>query len=246
MRSRLALLLGGVLSALVSAPACDEAEIGVGELLGEPSKLAIVFVDVSGSIREEDWNIYQQSFQNLLQALGPGDRIVVATISDRSLTGFNPFEDVEFEHSGILLQDEEAAEEVRRKLRGRFEELRSGPAAQWTKIMDATVAAGRVFGSDPDRSTRWLLLLSDMVEDSPELRFGRTEIDRARIDRIIADREEAGLLPDLSGTQVFVAGATAATAEKLAEIQRFWEAYFAELGASVEDYQRSAVRFAKK
>src|SRR5436309_2849789 len=67
-----------------------------------PPRLVLVFVDISGSIKQDDWDIYQITYFSLVgpadgrlgdrTALrpgpqgGPGDKLILGTISEATLT----------------------------------------------------------------------------------------------------------------------------------------------------------------
>jgi hypothetical protein len=99
-----------------------------------------------------------------------------------------------------------------------------------TDVRGAALVAARVFASYPEAGERYLVLFSDMVEHA-------------------AWSEGAGPAPDLSGVEVYVVGAGASggamDAERILTIQRSWQAFFEEAGATLPDerYGAALVRF---
>jgi len=80
-----------------------------------------------------------------------------------------------------------------------------------------------------------------MIEESQAANFQKTPPS----DALIAQRRANGLLPDLHGVQVFVAGASAGTSERYVEVQGFWVKYLQSAGAqiSAKTYGRVALAF---
>ena len=84
-------------------------------------------------------------------------------------------------------------------------------------------------------------MLSDMIEESKAANFQKTPPAEA----LIEQRRAKGLLPDLRGVQVFVAGASAATSERYVEVQDFWLKYLQAAGGAIstKTYGRVALTF---
>lgn len=209
-----------------------------GGATGEPagSDLVLVFVDVSGSIPEEDWAAHRRTLERLLDGSGldAGDRLVLATVDGATFTRFAPLADVELPDTGIVLNDLEAAQRAKDRVRAAFEQARERPPAKRTHLLDALNVAAQVYAADAVRTRRHLVFLSDMVEESEHVDLSRGRIDEDAIASMIERRRGSGLVPDLRGVRVHASGASAATAERLLAIERFWRAYLAETGAACE------------
>ena len=89
--------------------------------------------------------------------------------------------------------------------------------------MNSLVLAEKIFAGD--RRRRVLILLSDMLEDSEEYNFERIHVTEEFARQVIEDNRRPGQLPDLGGATVYVAGASARSASKVHEVQRFWLEY---------------------
>lgn len=76
-----------------------------------------------------------------------------------------------------------------------------------------------------ERRPGTLILLSDMLEDSEAYNFEKQRFTDAFELQAIADAARDGRLPDLAGAKVYVAGASAQSAGRACDVQKFWLAY---------------------
>ncbi|MGH7964907.1 MAG: hypothetical protein ACRERD_24350, partial [Candidatus Binatia bacterium] len=83
--------------------------------------------------------------------------------------------------------------------------------------------AEKIFHDEQRR--RVLVLVSDMLEDSEQYNFERLKLTDDFTRRVIEDHRKKGRLPDLGGAKVYVAGASATSANKALDVQSFWLAY---------------------
>jgi hypothetical protein len=91
------------------------------------------------------------------------------------------------------------------------------------------------------------VLVSDMLEDSEEYNFERQQLNDGFIQRVIAEQKKKGRLPDLSGAKVYVAGASAKSANTALEVQKFWIAYCKAANADLtsQNYGSALMNFEK-
>jgi hypothetical protein len=211
-----------------------------------PAKVILVLFDLSESTATQAMRTaYADTFRAVASTIGPGDALVAGWITDRSaaeltlpvrlaIPPFEPGTDnppmvtalrTEAE-AKAKLEIDRACTTIEAGLRG------PGRKVLKTSIMSSLAVAERVFASDP-RPRKLLVLVSDMLEDSEHYVFDRMKLGPAEASRIIATERAAARLPDLAGVTVHVAGAAAATDEKLFEVQRFWLAYMHECGADL-------------
>ena len=117
-----------------------------------------------------------------------------------------------------------------------------------TRILDSLIVAQSLFDGDRERKVRWLVVLSDMLEDSERARFEKQELSDSFVRKLIDRQKTSGALPKLPGVQVFVAGASARTSGKFLEVQRFWTQYLKEAGTAIEPgrYVRQGLVFPKE
>lgn len=214
-------------------------------LLAQQARLVVVCVDVSGSIPPDDLELYRKSYHSLVSTLQPGDRFVVCKISEQTLTMFRPVIDSEIPNKGSTHAKKVLTERVKEELRAAFDSIQPDQRATETRILDAFNVAQQVFEADKNRKERWLVLLSDMLEDSDEARFEKRKLTPAVVKKIIESRKTRGLLPDLRGVRVYVAGARAPTSSKFSEAQTFWQEYVKETGAIMQrgHYVRDGLYF---
>lgn len=210
-------------------------------------KFVVVFVDISGSVK--DVGTYRDAWLRVLASLEPGDRVLLAGISDETFTRFRPAADVEVPEFAWTKENklvhEKKVGEANAKLRTAFDQLLRGVKAPHTRVLDTFVLAGKVFDDDPRRHV--LVVLSDMMEDSREYNFEKTQITDVFADRVIKQVRERNRLPNLKSVTVYVAGASAPTEERAAEVERFWMRYLGACGAGITNsrYGPALVSFAK-
>lgn len=216
-------------------------------LFPEKARVVNVWVDVSRSIPADDWDLYRRNYHNIVSTLGPGDRIVVGKISTATLTTFRPVIDREIPNKGSTQAKKVLAERTIGELGKTFDLIKPDQNANETRILDGFNVAQQIFDADKHRKIRWLVFLSDMLEDSDVARFQRQKLTSAVINKIIEQRKGLGLLPDLRGVQVFVAGARAQTSSKFSEVQTFWQEYLQATGAVMErgNYVRDGLQFGR-
>jgi len=215
----------------------------------EPRATAIVvFVDFSSSVSKADLALFQQELTTqIIPSLSAGDRILIAPITERTLTDFRPLVDVTLsakpQFNGWLdnvlrynreVKDVEAQViQLKDKLRTEVAEVFAKPrSSPHTDIFSSVILANKVFHNESRRKV--LVLMSDMVEDSPPYRFETVSWNPATNQKLLADLDAKGLIPDLSGVCVYVSGASAKSAEVAESIGDFWVAYFKQTHADMD------------
>jgi hypothetical protein len=215
---------------------------------GRPDRLVAVFVDVSATVSDADWTIYRQTFQQLIREdgpLDPGDRVVLATISSTTLTGFVPVEDVAFPDSGVAADDRDGAALQRLRLGAAFDRIRAGRGdgrrGGETHVVDAAHVAAQLFRNDIRRTSRYCLYLTDGLEESRDANFRLNPPGTSDTEALVARLRVAGRLPALQGTRVVVVGARASSPEAMVAVEHFWRRFFAAAGAEMRpgDYSRA-------
>jgi hypothetical protein len=189
------------------------------------AKVVLVFVDESASVR--DFTVYREAWSKVLTSLHGGDRIILAPISSRTYTAFRPLLDCEMPDYSYLrdnkLTYDQKLATLERGLNRALERAASQPKSNKTDILNALVLAEKVFAGDHRHHV--LLLLTDGIEDSEEYSFERSRLSDSFTKRVIERAREEGRLPNLGGAAVYVAGASARSARKAREIERFWLLY---------------------
>lgn len=246
LAAALAALLATGLAAAADAPGLlDRA----GQWLrpAGASLLTVVLVDTTSSVSAEDRALYARAFKGLLGAARAGDRLVVAAVADRPASRFVPTADRVLPGGGNALQNEARARKVRAELEAAFAALAGAPAtpAKGTYLIDALGASAEVLAQarKAGQGAR-VVVLSDMVEESPIANLARGPADAALARRVAAAQRKAATFPDLKGVRVHVVGASGRDARQMAGIRAFWLAYLADAGAEVLDYGRVAATVA--
>jgi hypothetical protein len=128
--------------------------------------------------------------------------------------------------------------------------LTSPPSEAGTDIHDGLRLAERVFHAYPEAQPKRLVILSDMVERSSRLVVGRASASEEDTRSALEALARAGLIPNLEGVSVYVAGAGVGghpeqSADRILAIERFWDGYFERAGSelSSEHYGATLVRF---
>lgn len=215
-----------------------------GALFESPKgTLTVVLVDTTASIDGADWALYERAVQALLQRTAEGDRIVLSTVSDRPASKFVAHADHAFTPSGNSLQDGVRKSRMQAAVAtdlAALRAVRSAPA-RGTWLVDAIGASAELFATarGKGQATR-LLILSDMIEESPLVNMAREVPDERATARLLDSLHERRVLPKLTGVQVHVVGASGRSAMHMARIRAFWEAYFAAAGAQLASYGRAA------
>lgn len=213
-----------------------------------PGMELIIFVDFSGSIRKEDKKSFEQDLvKRIIPSLSAGDRLLVAPITEKTLTDFRPLIEVDFppkpSFNGFMQnamtynrQLKEAETEVVRLK----EELVGQVAAMFkqhfpsprTDIFNAVVLAQKLFTDDG--RAKVLVLMSDMVEDSQPYNFYNLRWGPDTVEKLLGELDSNGLIPDLSGVCLYVAGASADSAEMAHRVSNFWATYFQRTKANMD------------
>lgn len=215
----------------------------------EKPRVIIVFVDMSGSTNLARRTIYRECFEKIYQDLNQGDRIVVGTITSRSFIDFKPAVDVEIPKKSLWvnrIQFERNLTETKEKIQrevNRLLSLKNGTPR--TEILNSLNIADTIFHNE--KREKILVILSDMIQDSPEYDFSSTKITNSYIDKVIKYRRRKNLIPDLSGVKVYVAGASGSDSHKYRTIEKFWARYFQMAGAdySHHRYGHTLISFEK-
>ena len=245
-RLRLAWLLWLMaLPALVLAAGCTRSSQAASG--GHESTAVVVFVDFSDSVGGMDRTAFKRELDKLvLPWLEPGDSFLVAPINDKTLTQFRPLVEAELparpQFNGWMNnvmkfnRESKATDakltEVKQMLRTQTTEaLNKASQARYTDIFSSLLMAEKLFSAESRRKV--LILMSDMIEDSPPYAFDRMTWSPQTTGKILKELQARSAIADLRGVCVYVSGVNAPTAEMASHIARFWEAYFWKAGADL-------------
>jgi hypothetical protein len=217
---------------------------------GQGPRVIVVFVDMSGSTNQARRTVYSEAFDKIYQNLQQGDRLVVGTITSRSFIDFKPVVDAEVPKQSIWVNRisfEQNFAKTKKTIQQEVGSLLSRKrGTPYTEILNSLNIADTIFHEETRQKI--LVILSDMVQDSKEYNFERSDITEKYINDLIRYRHQQKLIPDLSGVKVYVAGASADDSRKFRSIERFWSIYFAKTGAdySTHRYGHSLLAFEKE
>lgn len=196
--------------------------LGPGPALAAQPKIVVAFVDLSASIK--DLENYRESWSKIVSRLNGDDRIVLGRINDETFTQFRAVADEIIPAFHMLtdnkLRHEKKIKGIKEKLAKKFEETLGGPKSKKTDIINSLHLAEKIFRGEKRRPV--LVLLSDMLEDSGRYDFERSKVTDSFIRQLIEDKRKSKQLPDLLGAKIYVAGASAKSADKALEVQQFW------------------------
>jgi len=113
-----------------------------------------------------------------------------------------------------------------------------------TDILSAMQLAEKIFKSYPGND-RVLIIMSDMIQDTPDLNFETMDLTDNRCDQIIAQKTKNNELADLKDAKIYVTGANANNSKQFNKIQNFWMKYFKACKANAlkENYGAALVSF---
>lgn len=237
----------GWLVKVAIAGAAAFAITGCDRLGITPGRTFVVLVDRSSTVPAADTAIYLPSFQIVLQELRPADRLVLGRVGSRSAAAFRPEGDWVIPRTRIMVRDQSARDSVAAEAQSVFNAIMATPREGATDLLGALSGAADIFTREgARRSGRVLLLLSDMLQESPQVNFLRARLDSAFAAGLIAERAAANALPDLTGVRIYVAGASAPQQrpDLLYAVREVWLQYFAATGALSDEsmYGRTALR----
>lgn len=230
------LLLLFALPALVLTTGCTRST----QAETRPGTAVVIFVDFSESIGGTDRSGFQRELdKQVLPWLQPGDSIMIAPITDKTLTEFRPLVEADLPArpqfngwvNNVMKHNKEKKETEARILQVK-ESLRTQTAealtrkyqARYTDIFSSVLLAEKIFSAESRRKV--LILMSDMIEDYPPYAFDRMTWTPTITQKLLTDLEARKMIPDLSGVCVYVSGVSAPSAELARHIGGFWDAYF--------------------
>lgn len=219
-----------------------------------PTKAVVIIFDLSKSASPEVRGNYIAWAEKIFTPgkrgssgfhLAAGDAAILMGVDANSLTQIDlpqlelsPFDPSK---TNRLIAEGKAARELAswnapQKLRAFV--LNEGRWADASKIMDAVLLASRLLkGLGRDRG--YLVIFSDMVEESDSLNFAKKAPMGASLQTMLQSEKSRGRIPDLKGVEVYVGGAGAGgyamkmPTANLEAIRSFWLAYFKEAGSNL-------------
>jgi|GEM_PF-2891640 len=202
-------------------------------------KIVLTLLDLSGSTESVRARYLAQTEQ-IMESVPPGARFLLLPISARSLT--TPavvdltFPTYTWWKTNSFTYDRDTTrlqEEALGKIRAALETAIDQPG---TALLDGLKRAEEFLTSYPDGSGA-IYLLSDMVEQGDQIDL--YNLTDEAIAPTLDSVAEKGLLPNLRGASVTVAGLEAASSlppARVRAVQSFWEQFFESAGTKLRRY----------
>src|SRR5207245_6511355 len=197
----------------------------------------IIFLDFSGSIQSGERARYQREIETLiLPSLSAGDRLLMAPIHDKTLTEFRPLAqailpskpEVSVWRDNVLTYNRRVKEvearvlDLKAKVKTEVADvLGRRYASPYTDIFSSLLIAQKLFHDEARRKV--LVLMSDMIEDTPEYNFEKITWSPSAVEKLVAELEGKALVPKLPGVCVYVAGECAKANAHAAQSDRVWD-----------------------
>jgi hypothetical protein len=206
-----------------------------------------VLLDTSASVH--DSKPYDDAWGKVKARFHGGDRMAIALVKgdipgQRGAT-FRKLEDQDlksqtwFDNPLKFKGDEKKASTA---LGAAYEAAKKEPKAQHTELIRSLREVGKFFATDA-HPNKFLLILSDMMEDSQEYDFEHSSMSSQYIDKVFKETTTDDRRASLNGVQVYVVGAGGRTEAQADGLEKFWVKYLKACGAtfSHENYGSSVI-----
>jgi len=183
----------------------------------------------------------------IIPSLSAGDRILIASIDDKTLTEFRPLVEATLpltpQFNGwldnVLKYNRRAKDidvevvQLKEKIRAQaVDVLARRQSSPLTDIFSSLLIAEKLFHNEPRRKV--LVLMSDMIEDYPPYDFEKISWSPTTNQKVLSELDAKDLIPKLSDVCVYVSGVSARSPEMAENIGRFWQAYFQRTKADMD------------
>lgn len=222
-----------------------------------PIKTVLIFYDLSSSTSNGSRADYNSETKKIIADLEPGDILIAEAITDKSIREKHeicniqlPLEEAYSTNKFKKEKQKKDFEKLYASKLNEAENLISNALSdtdlqfESTDIFSAIQLSENIFKNFPgDKNI--LVFMSDMIESSKEYSFYKENLNEKRTNTIISEIKSKYSLPDLTGSEIYVCGADAASNANYASIQQFWITYFIAIGAhcTAEHYGASLLKF---
>jgi hypothetical protein len=212
----------------------------------QPPPVTVVFLDLTRSTTAAKASMLADFQVVLGQVAAEGGRLIADVLDDNPLAHSRVVVDQAFaitEAQGNRLVERQRRAARRAAAGDAVKALLDSPRpARSSDVFGALVSGAQRLQSLPQSRHRRLVFLSDMMSTTSPYNLRARRWDQAAIDRLVRDLRAAHLLPDLSGVEVWVGGASLSRggndlpAARIVELKMLWLAVFAATGATVTLY----------
>ena len=221
-----------------------------------PSKVIVVLADMSESTNKPEVRAkYLNSFRAILKETTHGDAIVVGLITEKSamelsqpiqeeFPQFKPKMDTKIWRNAELKKADQELDIRKAAILDTMDKVVHDSSRKIirTSVLSSLQVAERIF-ENYSQPRRFLVIFSDMLEDSDHYNFEKEKLTESRIGEIISKEKSANRIPGLKGVQVYVFGAFAPSLDQFYVAETFWMRYFKECGASLQKKDYGSPRF---
>jgi hypothetical protein len=95
---------------------------------------------------------------------------------------------------------------------------------------------GWLSGETETETENVIIVFSDMVQESGELNFLKTNLDDKNINKLITDLKSKNRIPNFADSKIFICGRTGKNNSMIDNIHSFWKKYFEESKADLRIY----------
>lgn len=214
------------------------------------SVLALVDYSQSSQVFHPE---YQRTLKQLIEALPPHSHLIVGRICENTEAKFIPEINLispgwDSKLSEMTAEKPELDEYNQQKIQYQAQIDSSFKAffaqtqfSQFTDVLSSLRIASEVFPQA--ESKRVLVFLSDMLHDTPELNLERAALDESNIDQVTNQLIQQKRIPDLTGFEIYVAGAYCSDETRYRAVREFWEGVFHAASAQIISYGHSITSF---
>jgi len=209
----------------------------------EKSRAVFILVDLSESTNKpEIRKRYIDTVNEIVQKLDFGDSIGIAAITEHSIYEPSTIAIHDFELPKItsdndlivMQQKKKSMEEFKNKKEEIIQTVKARLADDSRKILKTDVMSSlqiaEKYFDGKSGAKKYLLILSDMIEDSDRYNFEKENLTDNRIKAIIEKEKKENRIPSLKDVDVWIIGPEAKDLKRYYAIQDFWLAYFKEAG----------------
>jgi len=231
-------LIVSILLAFGLMPGCSHVDTA-------ERRVVMVFVDISLSSLPEREN-YKRYIEQIISSLKPGDVIAGGKIIDLTIADFTPIFNVELPAFDFWNDNRTRHDKMVKNLTARMfasidSVLDSRGKIEKSEIINSFIICDQFMRNKHGKKT--LVVLSDMMECSPEFNFDKDEVTADYINGAMQALRARGRIPNLRNVDVWIVGAYAPSTEKYFAVQNFWNRYIKETGASGRSYSHTLMDF---
>ena len=202
------------------------------------TKTIVILLDKTASVKDQN-GVFKTAIRKIVGSMKGGDTLRLAEITGASSADFDfvvrttlPKDPVYNALTTNMSEYRDAVaklKEERKKMTDETiakidDELAKKPTAMTTDLFGAITTAGLYLSER--HNNKYLVILSDMIEEDSNWRFNHVRWTTKLTDKIIKKEKDLGLIANLKNVNVYVVGARGANLSVMQHIRFFWAQYF--------------------